>query len=104
MKDNFENKERERLEDLVREVQQKNSELEKHRQKIELQNKKSRQRTIELFGKMIDLKKAKKIIMFQNEELERKNEEINKKRAALAYGGFQMDRTAQLSTALPHNG
>ncbi len=83
MKDNFENKERERLEDLVREVQQKNSELEKHRQKIELQNKKSRQRTIELFGKMIDLKKAKKIIMFQNEELERKNEEINKKRAAL---------------------
>ncbi len=83
MKDELGNTERARLEKLIREIRQKNSELEEHRQKIELQNKKSRQRTIDLFGKMIDLKKAKKIIMFQNEELERKNQEINRKRAAL---------------------
>ncbi|ALO14788.1 Non-motile and phage-resistance protein [Salinivirga cyanobacteriivorans] len=83
MEEMFSNSEKERLTELIKKVQDKNDELEKHRKKIELQNEKSRQRTIELFGKMIDLKKAKKIISIQNEELEKKNEEINRKRAAL---------------------
>ncbi len=83
MEERFSNSEKERLTELVKKVQYKNDELEEHRKKIELQNEKSRQRTIELFGKMIDLKKAKKIISIQNEELEKKNEEINRKREAL---------------------
>jgi signal transduction histidine kinase len=74
-----------RLTALIKEVQQKNRDLELHREKVEMQNIKARRRTIELFGKMIDLKKAKKIIVLQNEELEKKNEEINRKRTALEH-------------------
>ncbi|PLX23841.1 MAG: hypothetical protein C0599_03585 [Salinivirgaceae bacterium] len=83
MEEEFKNSERKRLTDLIKEIQHKNEELEGQRDKVELQHQKSRQRTIELFGKMIDLKKAKKIISIQNEELEKKNEEINNKRTAL---------------------
>jgi signal transduction histidine kinase len=83
MEEEFSNSEKKRLTDLIKEVQLKNEELESQRDKVELQHQKSRQRTIELFGKMIDLKKAKNIISFQNEELEKKNDEINKKRKAL---------------------
>lgn len=83
MEEKLSNTEKDRLTDLIRKVQDKNDQLEEHRKKIELQNEKSRQRTIELFGKMIDLKKAKKIISIQNQELEKKNEEINRKKAAL---------------------
>lgn len=83
MEEEFSNSEKRRLTNLIKEVQHKNEELENQRDKVELQHQKSRQRTIELFGKMIDLKKAKNIISFQNEELEKKNEEINKKRRAL---------------------
>lgn len=77
------NKELKRLEELIKEIQLKNRELEKHKVHTEKQNAKARMRTIDLFGKMIDLKKAKKIILIQNEELEAKNEEINIKRNAL---------------------
>jgi signal transduction histidine kinase len=83
MEEELKNSERKRLTDLIKEIQLKNDELEDQKDKIELQHQKSRQRTIELFGKMIDLKKAKKIISIQNEELEKKNEEINRKRTAL---------------------
>lgn len=58
-------------------------ELEMNRIIIDRQNLKSKQRTIDLFGKMIDLKKAQKIITIQKKELERKNAEINRQKNAL---------------------
>ncbi|MDY0279405.1 MAG: HAMP domain-containing sensor histidine kinase [Salinivirgaceae bacterium] len=57
--------------------------LEEQGRIIHRQNIKSRNRTIELFGKMIDLKKAQKIITLQKQELERKNIEINQQKNAL---------------------
>lgn len=91
------NSERERLEELIREIQLKNRELEEHKERIELQNAKARMRTIDLFGKMTDLKKAKKIILIQNEELEKKNEEINIKRRALEHTNVKFrNRTIEL--------
>ncbi len=44
---------------------------------------KSKQRTIDLFGKMIDVKKARRIIKWQNEELEEKNTEILRQKKAV---------------------
>lgn len=89
--------ERERLEELIKQVQLKNRELEEHREKIELQNAKARVRSIDLFGKMIDLKKAKKIILIQNEELEKKNQEINTKKRALEHTNVKFrKRTIEL--------
>ena len=68
-----------KLQKLIVQIQQKNVELENERLKIELKNKKLRKRTINLFGKLIELKKAKNIIDFQNNLLEIKNEQLEKK-------------------------
>jgi signal transduction histidine kinase len=97
MEEDINKSERKKLTNLIEEIQKKNEELEGQRDKIEIQHQKSRQRTIELFGKMIDLKKAKKIISIQNEELEKKNEEINRKRKALEHTNSKFrQRTIEL--------
>ena len=68
---------------LYTQLQAEKAELEMMRQQLEKKNLKARQRTIELFGKMIDVKKAQKIIQAQHKELEEKNQEIIRQKAAL---------------------
>ncbi|HAN18607.1 MAG: hypothetical protein A2X13_13735 [Bacteroidetes bacterium GWC2_33_15] len=57
-------------------LETKRLELEIQQKKLEDSSEKFRGRTIELFGKMVDLKKAKKIISQQNEQLEKQKYEI----------------------------
>ncbi len=71
------------LRELYERLLKEKRELEINRAIIDRQNQKSKQRTIDLFGKMIDLKKAQKIITLQKKELERKNAEINRQKNAL---------------------
>ncbi|MBI9067140.1 MAG: GHKL domain-containing protein [Salinivirgaceae bacterium] len=71
------------LYDLYEQVLQEKLELELGRVKSDRQIKKSKQRTIEVFGKMIDVKKAQRIIGWQYEELEAKNTEINLQKDAV---------------------
>ncbi len=71
------------LHELYEKVLKEKHELEVSKMVIDRQNQKSKQRTIDLFGKMIDLKKAQKIILQQKKELEEKNAEIIKQRNAL---------------------
>lgn len=50
---------------------------------VERQNQKYQQRTADLFDRMIDLRKAQKIIMSQKRELELKRNEINRQQNAI---------------------
>ncbi|MGM0497960.1 MAG: ATP-binding protein [Bacteroidota bacterium] len=71
-------------------IAQQNEELRALRAKMDAEQKKltrvndkMRRRTIDLFGRMVDLKKAKKTISLQNEQLEEQRYEIEKQRAKL---------------------
>lgn len=71
--------------DLYEKLLQEKSELEEKRVDFDKQITRSRQRTIDLFGKMVDVKKARRIISWQNEELEAKNAEINKQKKSIEH-------------------
>jgi signal transduction histidine kinase len=66
-------------------------------QKLARINDKMRRRTIDLFGRMVDLKKAKKTISLQNEQLEEQRYEIEKQRSKLerTYKKFR-ERTIEM--------
>lgn len=82
---------------LYEKLLKENKALKKNQHIVDKQMTKSRKRTIDLFGKMIDVKKAQRIISWQNEELEEKNKEINNKNKAIehTYQKFR-ERTIEL--------
>ena len=65
-----------------RELELQRVDIEKHQKTLEETSKKFRIRTIELFGKMTDLKKAKKTISLQNDELEKQREQLRELNAS----------------------
>jgi signal transduction histidine kinase len=71
--------------------------IEKQKQRLEDSSSKNRVRTIELFGRMIDLKKAKKTISLQNETLEHQQKEIEKHQTLLENSSQKFrERTIEL--------
>lgn len=82
-KNNLENVSDAALMDMYQNLLDEKQKLEKDREVIDKKMLRSKQRTIELFGKMIDEKKAQRIISWQNEALEAKNLEINRQKKAL---------------------
>jgi signal transduction histidine kinase len=68
---------------LYEKVLKEKNDLELERAIIERQIVKSKRRTIDVFGKMVDVKKAQKIIENQKKELEEKNIEINRQKNAV---------------------
>jgi len=85
------------LRKLYEKVLQEKHDLEQERVIIDRQILKSKQRTINVFGKMVDVKKAQRYIEYQNEELEEKNIEINRQKEAVerSISKFRM-RTIEL--------
>lgn len=79
----FENISETELRELYKKVLQEKHEFELERVIIDRQILKSKRRTIEVFGKMVDVKKAQKIIISQKQELEAKNVEIIKQKNAV---------------------
>jgi signal transduction histidine kinase len=71
------------LHDLYEKVLEEKHKLELDRIIIDRQILKSKRRTIDVFGKMVDVKKAQKIIINQKKELEEKNIEINRQKNAV---------------------
>lgn len=87
----------EELRELYEKLLEEKKQLEEDRVSIDQKINRSRRRTIDLFGKMIDVKKAQKIIEWQNEELEAKNKEINQQKKSIerTYQKFR-ERTIDL--------
>lgn len=71
------------LRELYEKVLKEKHDLELERVITERQILKSKRRTIDVFGKMVDVKKAQKIIENQKKELEEKNIEINRQKNAV---------------------
>lgn len=61
-----------------RELEFQRLEIEKQQKKLEENSSKNRERTIELFGRMVDLKRAKKTIESQQKEIELQQELVEK--------------------------
>lgn len=92
------------LDKAIEIIEQQNDELNALRKEMYDQHdkldkiyQKMRNRTIDLFGRMVDLKKAKKTISLQNEQLEHQRYEIEKQRSRLekTYKKFR-ERTIDL--------
>lgn len=73
------------LRDLYEKLLHEKHQLELDRIYADRQIFKSKKRTLDLFGKMIDLKKAQKIITNQKIELEAKNIQINRQKMAVEH-------------------
>ncbi len=68
------------LRELCEKLLLEKNEMEERQSVMERQALKSKRRTIDVFGKMVDVRKAQRIIEWQNAELEEKNIEINRQK------------------------